>query len=73
MGAHETKIEAVRRALEEQRDRLATAPLRHQRLTSFLEKQIWSFTPEEVLGKKLAREEEDRFSATGRTDLNSWL
>jgi len=55
--AHETKTEAVRRSLEERRERLLGSS-RRQPLTQFLEQQVWPLVPTEVLGTTLAREED---------------
>lgn len=63
--AHETKTEAIRRALEERRERLIVASSRGQSLISFLEKQVWPFIPEEVRGKRMTREEEDQILGYG--------
>jgi antitoxin VapB len=63
--AHETKTEAIRRALAERRERLIGASTRGQSLISFLEKQVWPFIPEEVRGKRMTREEEDQILGYG--------
>jgi antitoxin VapB len=56
--AHETKTEAVRRALEERRERLL-AGSRRLPLKQFLEQQVWPLVPADVLGTSLTREQED--------------
>ena len=56
--AHETKTEAVRRSLEERRERLLAAS-RRLPLRQFLEQQVWPLIPSDVLGTTLTREEED--------------
>ena len=63
--AHETKTEAIRRSLQERRERLIGLSARGQSLMSFLEKQIWPFIPEGVRGKRITREEEDRILGYG--------
>jgi antitoxin VapB len=63
--AHETKTEAIRRALEERRERLIGASARGQGLISFLEKQVWPFIPDEVRGRRMTREEEDQILGYG--------
>jgi antitoxin VapB len=56
--AHETKTEAVRRSLEERRERLLRRS-RRQPLSQFLERQVWPLIPPDVLGTTITREEED--------------
>ena len=63
--AHETKTEAIRRALEERRERLIGPSASGQGLTSFLEKQVCPFIPEEVRGTRMTREEEDQILGYG--------
>jgi antitoxin VapB len=63
--AHETKTEAIRRALQERRERLIAASARGQSLISFLEKQVWPFIPEEVRGNRITREQEDQILGYG--------
>ena len=58
----ETKTEAVRRALEERRQRLALRLAAHQdnqRLLSFLQDEVWPQIPAEMLGTGLTKEEEE--------------
>ncbi|MBV8526876.1 MAG: type II toxin-antitoxin system VapB family antitoxin [Candidatus Dormibacteraeota bacterium] len=58
----ETKTEAVRRALEERRRRLAyrTEPQdTAKRGRRFLEEDVWPLVPEDELGRRLTRAEED--------------
>ena len=62
--AHETRTEAVRRALEERRERLLAVPHR-QPLSSFLERQVWPLIPADVIGTTLTREEESRILGYG--------
>ena len=57
----ETKTEAIKRALEERRDRLSfqIAPRdRHADLLRFLEYEIWAVIPEARLGKKWSKKKE---------------
>lgn len=56
--AHETKTEAVRRSLEERRERLLRRS-RRQPLSQFLERQVWPLIPPDVLGTTITREVED--------------
>ncbi|MEM7802260.1 MAG: type II toxin-antitoxin system VapB family antitoxin [Chloroflexota bacterium] len=58
----ESKTEAVRKALEERRQRLAyqrNLRNKNQYLLSFLEDEIWSNIPKTLLGKSISKEEED--------------
>lgn len=61
---HETKIQAVRTALEERRERLqAEARLRRrqraERLTRFLEDEAWPQIPEPLRGQPITKEERE--------------
>jgi antitoxin VapB len=59
----ESKTAAIRRALQERKERLAfqVAPReRRQELIQFLETEVWPTIPRKVLGRRLtSREEED--------------
>jgi antitoxin VapB len=64
----ETPAEAVRRALEERRSRLARPPRagdRAERLGRFLEAEVWPLVPPEERGRRLSREEEDALLGSG--------
>lgn len=64
----ETKTEAIRRALEERRQRLAMQGVTlayEARLLAFLEEEIWPTIPEEVRGKRLSKEEEEAILGYG--------
>jgi antitoxin VapB len=64
----ETKTEAVRRALEERRARLAyrvASESRAARLRSFLEQELWPAVPEEEVGRRLTRAEEEAILGYG--------
>lgn len=64
----ETKVEAVRKALEERKDRLAFRVARQDRreaLWRFLEREVWPAIPPEELGRRLSREEEDALLGYG--------
>lgn len=65
----ESKTEAVRRALEERRDRLARQSRtldRGARLRRFLEHEVWPTVPPRVLGRRLSRVAEDRILGYGK-------
>jgi antitoxin VapB len=66
--AHETKTEAIRRALLERRARLQahggrSAP--RQSLQDYMERNIWPLIPPDSLGRVLTREEEDQILGYG--------
>jgi antitoxin VapB len=64
----ESKTEAVRKALEERRLRLAPpsdSVERVSRLRRFLEEEVWPQIPSEVRGKRLTREEEEKILGYG--------
>ena len=64
----ETKTEAVRRALEERRGRLAlrfASENRAERLRRFLENEVWPLVPSAELGRRMTREEEDALLGYG--------
>lgn len=66
--AGETKTEAVRRALEERRQRLAyrvSDTDRLARMRRFLENEVWPEVPREELGRRLTREEEEAILGYG--------
>jgi len=65
--AHETKTEAIRRALVERRARLqarAGKPGRKD-LREYLERNVWPLMPSGELGRVLSRAEEDRILGYG--------
>ena len=64
----ESKTEAVRRALEERRQRLAfrvSSENRAERLQRFLERELWPRVPKEELGRRLSRAQEDAILGYG--------
>jgi antitoxin VapB len=66
--AGETKTEAVRRALQERRDRLVyrTGGLNsHERIMRFLERDLWPKVPSHEMGRRLSRQEEDEILGYG--------
>jgi antitoxin VapB len=65
----ESKTEAVRRALEERKARLAYRVAdgdRESRLRRFLESEVWPRIPPEELGRTLTREEEEEILGYGQ-------
>jgi antitoxin VapB len=65
--AGESKTEAIRKALEERRQRLAppSAPDRVARLRRFLEEEVWPQIPADLRGKKLSKQEEEEILGYG--------
>ena len=65
--ASETKTEAVRRALEERKQRLelAGAQLTHEGMLDFLEQEIWSKVPAKLRGKRITKRERERILGYG--------
>jgi antitoxin VapB len=63
----ETKTEAIRKALEERRQRLR-GPLiadRRRRVVRFLKNDVWPSIPKKFLGKRPTRAEEDAILGFG--------
>jgi antitoxin VapB len=65
--AGESKTEAIRKALEERRQRLAppSAPDRAARLRRFLEEEVWPQIPADLRGKKLSKQEGEEILGYG--------
>ncbi len=66
--AHETKTEAIRRALLDRKERLAVRrvdPGRAERLRRLLEEHIWPTVPPEVRGKPITKEEKEAILGYG--------
>lgn len=66
--AHETKTEAIRRALLERRARLqarAGSAAKRGGLRDYLERSVWPIVPPDEAGRVLTREEEDRILGYG--------
>jgi len=66
--AGETKTESIRRALEERLARLRLRIVKRDReaeMLRYLEREVWSSVPRELLGKRLTRREEDRILGYG--------
>lgn len=66
--ARETKTQAIRRALEERKANLelrSVRPNRRARLEQFLISEVWSQVPEELVGTRLSRDEEDHILGYG--------
>lgn len=63
----ESKTEAVRKALEERKARVAqqVARSKRDRWLNFLEEEVWPTVPEDELGRRLTREEEDELLGYG--------
>jgi len=64
----ESKTEAIRRALAERRQRLAyriSSGDRQAHALRFLEREVWPRIPEDQLGRRLSRREEDEILGYG--------
>jgi antitoxin VapB len=63
----ESKTEAIRRALQERRERLKgrSVEQRRQRVLTFLEKKVWATLPEGERGRRLTHAEEDEILGYG--------
>ena len=65
----ESKTEAVRRALEERKARLAYRVVDEDRLSRvrrFLETEVWPSIPADELGRKMSRAEEEQLLGDGQ-------
>jgi len=68
----ESETEAIRRALAQRRQRLAyrISPVdRHAHAPQFLEHEVWPRIPENELGRRLSRREEDEILGYGPEDM----
>ena len=66
--AHETKTEAIRKALLERRMRLragARRPAARRGLRAYMESNVWPHNPPTELGRTLSREQEDEILGYG--------
>lgn len=67
--ARETKTEAIRRALEERKNRLrlnvAHVGDRAAQIKAYLEREVWPHVPPEVRGKKITKSEEEKILGIG--------
>jgi len=63
----ESKTEAIRRALQERRERLKgrTLEQRRERVLKFLREKIWATLPEGEWGRRLTHAEEDEILGFG--------
>ena len=65
----ESKTEAILRALEERRERIALAPtekLRFAQALDFLEREIWPNIPRKLRGRRVTKTERERLLGYGR-------
>lgn len=68
----ESKTEAIRKALDERRRRLlaqAVTPRNEARLLAFLEDEIWSQIPVELMGQPLTKQEEEAILGYGEAGV----
>ncbi len=65
----ETKTEAIRKSLEERRERLRYLIAnedRAARISRFLTQELWPILPEQEVGRRLSREEEESLLGYGK-------
>lgn len=70
--AGENKTEAIRKALEERKERLSFqigCGDRVAELRRFLESEVWPAIPKTILGKKLSRKEKERILGYGKAGV----
>jgi antitoxin VapB len=66
--AHESKTEAIRRALQERYSRLQVRQVerpRRERLQALLKSRIWPAVSPDVLGRAISKDEEERILGYG--------
>ena len=66
--ARETKTEAVRRALQERKERLSHRVVAKNRTSSFmryLEEEVWPLAPHRELGRRLSKRKKDEILGYG--------
>lgn len=66
--AHETKTEAIRKALEERKLRLRLHVVdtdRGERAFGFLEREVWPYLPDKLRGKPISKEEKEEILGYG--------
>ncbi|MBM3728292.1 MAG: protein transcription factor [Acidobacteria bacterium] len=66
--AHESKTEAIRRALLERRARIRArggVPLARRSVREYMEREVWPLIPPSLLGRGLTRQEEDEILGYG--------
>ena len=66
--AHETKTEAIRRALEERKARLKVGPSReekYRRAMEFLQREVWPHILPEFRGKTITKQEREEILGIG--------
>jgi antitoxin VapB len=65
---HETKTEAIRRALQERKERLAAPESpeeKKKRILEFFQREIWPHLPPDVRGKHVTKEEREEILGYG--------
>ena len=64
----ESKTEAIRKALLERRERLQyrfASIDRGERMQTFLEREVWSRVPKQLLGKQISKQEREEILGYG--------
>ncbi len=69
--AGESKTEAIRKALEERRQRLSppSVPDRVARVRRFLEEEVWPQIPPDLRGKSLSKQEREEILGYGPSGI----
>ncbi len=67
--ARETKTEAIRRALQDRRNRLvlksANVKDRADQIKDYLEREVWPYIPPDLRGKKITKREREEILGIG--------
>jgi antitoxin VapB len=65
--AHESETVAVRRALEERKEKLEQpeSPQKRRNMREYFEREVWPRIPPDVLGKSITKEEEEEILGFG--------
>ncbi|HZR65532.1 MAG TPA: type II toxin-antitoxin system VapB family antitoxin [Terriglobales bacterium] len=71
--ARETKTEAIRRALEDRRNRLVLKTFQHrersQQVKEYLEREVWPHIPAGLRGKSLTKRDREQILGLNRDGL----
>jgi antitoxin VapB len=68
----ESKTRAIRKALEERKERLAFQVLRREKgaeIRRFLAEEVWPLLPRSVRGRRLSRKQEDAILGYGKKSV----
>jgi antitoxin VapB len=68
----ENKTEAIRKALEERKQRLSLQIKPHyknQRIMEFLNREVWSIIPPQMLGHRISKKEKEKILGYGKNGV----